>query len=91
MLVIIKSAPESPEARRGLALARDLGADVALIQGGVYFLTQGGLEGVKGAIYALEPDILLRGAGAQRGGARMVGYDGLVDLMAGADKVLGMF
>jgi len=91
MLVIIKNAPDSPEARRGLTLARDTGADVALIQNGVYFLSQGGLEGLPGAVYALEPDILLRGEGARPGAARLLGYDGLVELMARAGKVTGAF
>ncbi|MBI3592910.1 MAG: hypothetical protein HY099_05465, partial [Nitrospirae bacterium] len=61
MLVIIKSAPDTPEGKRGVKLARDMAADLFLIQNGVYFAQEERLEGFCGNTYALEDDLKLRG------------------------------
>ena len=93
MLVIIKSAPDTPEGKRGLKMARDMAADLFLIQNGVYFAQEERLEGFCGIAYALEDDLKLRGikgAGIEKG-IREIGYDSFVDLMDESDKVIGMF
>jgi sulfur relay protein TusB/DsrH len=95
MIVLIKSAPDMPEGKRGVRIARDLFADIVLLQNGTYFLRERALEdlGFVGTAYVLEEDRRLRGlqaAGEQRN-IKEVDYDGLVDLMTGADKVIGMF
>jgi sulfur relay protein TusB/DsrH len=90
MLVIIKSAPGTEEAEAGLSLARETSSVPVLLQNGVYLTRQGGLEGIRGNIYALDADMRLRGAGVAGGGVKTIGYDELVELMA-EDKVVGMF
>lgn len=93
MLVIIKSAPDTPEGKRGLKLAIDMDADLFLIQNGVYFVQEERLEGFCGTAYALEDDLKLRAIkDAEIGkGIRKTSYDSLVDLMDDQDKVAGMF
>jgi sulfur relay protein TusB/DsrH len=93
MLVIIKSSPDTPEGKRGLKLARDMAADLALIQNGVYFAQKERLEGFCGTAYVLAGDSRLRGLKDEElvKGMRRLNYDDLVDLMADEDKVLGMF
>jgi sulfur relay protein TusB/DsrH len=91
MLVIVRSGPETEEGRRGVKLARDMAADLVLVQNGVYFAGRDRLEGFCGAAYALESDMALRGVGEVEKGVKAVGYDGLVGLMAEEDKVVGMF
>ena len=95
MLVIIKSSPDTPAGRRGVKTARNLRADIALIQNGVYFLKGSALENLNyvGTAYALEDDRRLRGLGAvdENINVKEINYDGLVDLLAESDKVIGMF
>jgi sulfur relay protein TusB/DsrH len=93
MLVIIKSAPDTPEGKRGIKLARDMAADLFLIQNGVYFAQEERLEGFCGTVYALEDDLKLRGikgAGIEKS-IKEISYDSFVDLMDDEDKVVGMF
>jgi len=37
MIVIVKSGPDTADGKRGVKFARDMGADLFLIQNGVYF------------------------------------------------------
>jgi len=90
MLVIIKSAPDTEEAKAGLSIARETASDLVLLQNAVYLARQGKLEGVTGAVYALEDDTRLRGVRAQGEGVKAIGYGEFVDLMAD-DKIIGMF
>jgi sulfur relay protein TusB/DsrH len=95
MLVIVKSAPDTPEGTRGVKLACDMSADIVLLQNGVYFM-QGeklGDAGFTGKVYVLEDDRLLRGLPAVNDSKNMQGinYDSLVDVMTEHDSVLGMF
>ena len=92
MLVIIKSAPDTPEGRRALKLASEMPADVALLQNAVYFLQTGGLEGFKNRIFVLDDDKKLRGLTDNSEGKNIsdINYEGLIDLMAESDKVVGM-
>ena len=94
MLVIIKSAPDTPEGIRGVKFARDMSADIVLLQNGVYFTQGQKLKNTEftGTVYALEDDKRLRGLTTDdRGDIRDINYDKLVDLMAENDKVMGMF
>lgn len=92
MLVIIKSAPDTPEGKRGVRLARDMAADICLIQNAVYFALKERLEGFCGMAYILDEDARLRGLRAEDmdKGIKEIDYDGLVDLMVKEDKVIGM-
>ncbi|MDP2167735.1 MAG: DsrH/TusB family sulfur metabolism protein [Thermodesulfovibrionales bacterium] len=91
MIVIIKSSPDTAEGGRGLKLARDMAADICLIQGGVYFAEKERLEGFCGTVYALEEDLRMRGIRDLEKGVIPIGYDGLTDLAAENDKVVGAF
>jgi sulfur relay protein TusB/DsrH len=91
MIVIIKSAPRTEKAERGLKLAQDTSSDVVLVQDGVRLAGQGVLDGLAGTVYMLEDDVKLRGMGARAGGVRQIGYTRLVGLMADTDRVMGMF
>lgn len=95
MLVIVRSAPDSVDGRRGVKIARDMAADVVLLQNGVYFMQQAHLEdlGFCGTAYVLSDDRKLRGLSAieSTDRAKEIAYDGLVDLMTESDKVVGMF
>ncbi len=93
MLVIIKSAPDTPEGSRGVKLARDMAADICLIQNAVYFAHKERLEGFCGTAFVLGEDARLRGlsSGDMDKGIREIDYDGLIDLMVKEDKVVGMF
>ncbi|HEB76610.1 MAG TPA: hypothetical protein ENJ04_09685 [Nitrospirae bacterium] len=93
MLVIIKSAPDTPEGKRGIKLARDMAADVCLIQNAVYFAQIERLEGFCGRAYAVREDLQLRGLSEDdiERDLKVIGWDELVDLLAGEDKTIGAF
>ncbi len=95
MLVIVKNSPDTPEGKRGVKLARDLTAELVLLQNGVYFLQKEFLEDLSfyRTAYVLEDDLRLRGlkADIDKKNIKEIGYDGLIDLMAESDKVIGMF
>ena len=91
MLVLIKSAPHTPEAVCAMRLAENSSADVVLIQNGVYHCDGECLEDFAGSVYALQDDRDLRGVKAAGENVRIINYEELVDLMAANDKVKGMF
>ncbi len=93
MLVLIKSAPDTPEGRRGFKLARDMAADICLLQNGVYFAQPERLEGFCGTVYLLREDARMRGlkeADIARD-IKEIDYMDLVDLMVDEDQVVGLF
>jgi len=93
MLVIVKSAPDTTDGKRGVKLARDMAADVVLLQNGVYFAQAERLEGFCGTAYVLDDDVRLRGLKNDEieKDIRRLDYGSLVDIMAEAEKVVGMF
>jgi sulfur relay protein TusB/DsrH len=70
-----------------------MAADLVLIQNGIYFVRDGGLDDFNGRVYVLDEDLVLRGLGDAEMGknVRKVDYDALVDLMAESGKVAGLF
>ena len=93
MLVIIKSAPDTTDGTRGLILAKDAGADLILLQNGVYFAQKERLGSFPGAVYLLDDDKRLRGLMDSEIDARAkaIDYDKLTDIITGGDKVVGLF
>lgn len=93
MLVIIKSSPDTMEGKRGVKIARDLAADICLIQNAVYFAKKDMLDGFCGTVYLLEEDRRLRGLDDEiiEKDIKKIDYDMLVDLMINEDKVIGAF
>ncbi len=93
MIIIIKSAPDTSEAKRAITLAVDLAADLIFIQNAVYFARRAQASGSRGAVYALDEDLRLRGIGPgdDIGSVKRIDYDMLVDLLTKADRVHGAF
>ena len=93
MLVIIRSAPDTTEGKRGISLAERMGADIVLLQNGTYFAQRDKLESFSGRSFLLDDDRKLRGlmTGELNERVKCIDYGGLVDLIAETDKVLGMF
>ena len=93
MIVLIKSAPDTSDGMRGLALAREAAADLVLLQNGVLFAQKGRLDDFPGAIHVLSDDKKLRGLRDDEldGRARTIDYDSLTDMMVENEKVIGMF
>lgn len=92
MLVIVKSAPDTSEGKRGFQLARDMAADIVLIQNGIYFAQKDGLAAFNGKAYVLDEDSRLRGLKYEdiSRNVNRIHYDRFVDLMADSDKVIGL-
>ncbi len=93
MVVIIKSAPDTTEAKRAVKLARDMAGSLLLIQNGVYFAQNDALEGFCGKAYVLIEDCQLRGLqdNELKKDIVKIDYDALVDLITENDKVIGAF
>ncbi|HEX8947572.1 MAG TPA: DsrH/TusB family sulfur metabolism protein [Dissulfurispiraceae bacterium] len=91
MLVIIKSAPDTPEGKRGIELARDMAADICLIQNAVYFAHSEKLKDFPTIAYVLDEDCRLRGVGDSQlvKSIKKLDYDGLIDRMTAGDRVIG--
>jgi sulfur relay protein TusB/DsrH len=93
MLVMIKSAPDTPEGKRAVKLARDMAADICLMQNAVCFSQKDRLDGFCGTVYALKEDMDMRGlseSGFEKE-IKMIDYDALVDLMIKENGVTGVF
>ncbi len=93
MLVIIKSAPDTTEGKRAVALAIDSKADICLIQNGVYFAQGERLKDFRGVSYLIEEDVQLRGLKDSElfDGVKKIDYEKLVDLLSEHDKTAGAF
>ncbi len=93
MIVMIKSAPDTSDGERGFALAKDGEADLVLLQNGVYFAQKERLGVFPGSVYVLNDDKRLRGLKDPEidSRAKTIDYDTLTDIIAGGEKVVGMF
>lgn len=87
MLFLIASAPDTKEFQTALRNAREMKADVCLLQNAVYAArTRGG-----GPFYVMDDDLSLRGIRYSEVEGTVIDYGRLVDLMTDADRVVGMF
>jgi sulfur relay protein TusB/DsrH len=91
MLVVIKSGPESQEAKRAVKIARDTAADIVLIQNAVSLARGDRLEGFCGTAFAVSEDLMLRGIKDLEKSVKEISYEEFIDLMANSDKVIGIF
>jgi len=93
MLVMIKSAPDTTDGALGLTLAKESGADVVLLQNGIYFAQKERLGTFSGAVYVLDDVKRLRGLkdSEMDGRAKTIDYGKLADMITGVEKVVGMF
>jgi sulfur relay protein TusB/DsrH len=87
MLFLIASPPDTKEFKTAYKLARDMDADVCLLQNAVYASRT--LDDSN--IYVLRDDLRLRGVSEKEVMGRFIDYNQLVDLMIESDKVIGVF
>jgi sulfur relay protein TusB/DsrH len=93
MIVMIKSAPDTTDGATGLTLAKEGGAELVLLQNGVYFAQKERIKDFPGTVYVLDDDKRLRGLTDSEidGRVKTIDYDKLTDIITGGDKVVGMF
>jgi sulfur relay protein TusB/DsrH len=93
MLVMIKSAPDTTDGALGLTLAKESGADLVLLQNGVYFAKKERLGDFSRTVYVLDDDKRLRGFKDSEIDERVktIDYDKLTDIITSGEKVVGMF
>ncbi len=91
MLVLVKNSPGTMEGKRGVKLARDMAADIVLIQDAVYYAFKEKLDGYCGTVYAIDEELTLRGIKDDEieRGLKKINWDELIDMMAEEDKVIG--
>ena len=87
MLFLITSAPDTPEFKTAFQMARDVSADICLLQNAVYAAQIPDNQNV----YVLRDDMQLRGISDSEITGTPINYGMLVDLMTGSDKVVGLF
>ena len=93
MVVMIKSAPDTTDGALGLTIAKESGADLVLLQNGVYFARKEQVGTFPGAVYVLDDDKRLRGLKDSEMDTRVkvISYDNLTDIITSGEKVTGMF
>jgi sulfur relay protein TusB/DsrH len=87
MLFLIASGPDTQEFKTAIRMARDVNADICLLQNAVYAARSSNDNN----LYVLSDDMKLRGIEEHEISGRPVDYDRLVDLMITAEKVVGLF
>ena len=92
MTVIVKSSPDTPEGKRGLQTAIELGAaHLVLLQNGVYAVHSEAASAPDMQVCAIKEDCLMRGIPVHPDSkVRMIDYDELVDILQQSDHVVGM-
>ena len=94
--VIIKSAPGTAEAARGLEVARDTASDIILVGKGIWLGAEpgtggpGGLKEFCGTVYARADDLPAGGELNLIKGIKVLGA-GEFEALVGPDSVLGTF
>lgn len=93
MIVMIKSAPDTTDGALGLTLAKESGAELILMQNGVYFAQKERLGNFSATVYVLDDDKRLRGLkdSEMDSRAKIIDYDKLTDIVTGGRKVTGLF
>jgi len=87
MLFLISSAPDTKEFKTAYKMAKDMNADVCLLQSAVY--ASRSLN--DSSLRVMLDDLQLRGIREDEITGKPIDYGGLMDLMASSDKVVGMF
>lgn len=87
MLFLISSSPDTKEFKTAYKLAKDMNADVCLLQSAVY--ASRSLNDSK--LHVMLDDLQMRGIREDEITGKPIDYGKLVDLMAGSDKVVGLF
>lgn len=87
MLFLISSSPDTKEFKTAHRLAKDMNAEVCLLQNAVY-----AAKTLKDAdVYVLRDELQLRGIKESEVTGRLIDYGQLIDRMNSLDKVVGLF
>ena len=87
MLFLISSAPDTKEFQTAIRMAKDISADICLLQNAVYAARNSDNKN----LYVLRDDMNLRGITDGEISGKPIDYSMLVNLMTGSDKVVGLF
>jgi sulfur relay protein TusB/DsrH len=87
MLFLIASAPDTREFKTAYRIAKDMNAQICLLQNAVYASRV--LD--DSSIFVLRDELQLRGIGDNEISGKIIDYHQLVDLMANTEKVTGLF
>jgi sulfur relay protein TusB/DsrH len=87
MLFLISSAPDTKEFQTAFRTAKEIKADICLLQNAVHAL----IASEDKELYVLSDDLKLRGINENEISGKPVDYSQLIDLMTEADKVAGLF
>lgn len=87
MLFLISSAPDTTEFQTALRTAREMNADVCLLQNAVFAARNPEVRN----IYVMADDMKLRGIGEKETSGKVIDYHYLIELMTNSDKVVGLF
>jgi sulfur relay protein TusB/DsrH len=87
MLFLISSAPDTKEFQTSFRTAKEMNADICLLQNAVYAARNPD----ESSVYILNDDMMLRGIKKNETSGRMIDYGQLIDLMTNADRVVGLF
>lgn len=87
MLFLISSAPDTKEFKTAYKLAKEMSAEICLLQNAAY--ASKNLN--DSSLYVLRDEMQLRGINANEVSGKIIDYSQLVDLMTGTDKVVGLF
>ncbi len=87
MLFLIASSPDTKEFKTAYRTAKEMEADICLLQNAVYAAR----NGENHDSYVLIDDMKLRGLGDSEVSAQQIDYSQLVELMTSSDKVVGLF
>ena len=91
MLILVKSSPETAEARRALRIASVAKAEVVFLQSAVYHAVKDRLKGINlTKVYAIDEDMRMRGID-KCASVEEIGYDALVELMDAHESVTGLY
>ncbi len=91
MLILVKSSPETAEARRALQIASEAKAEVVFLQAAVYHAVKDRLKGIKLAkAYAIDEDMRMRGIDKCQS-VEAISYGALVELMDAHENITGLY
>jgi sulfur relay protein TusB/DsrH len=87
VLFLIASAQDTQEFKTAFRMAKEVNADICLLQNSVYAARNPDDNNM----YVLSDDMTLRGINENEISGRPIDYGELVDLMTNSDKVVGIF
>ncbi len=87
MLFLISSAPDTKEFKTAYKMAKEMNAEICLLQNAVYASRNADDKN----LYIMSDDLQLRGINENQVSGKPIDYSKLVDLMSDSDKVVGLF